>query len=96
MRRAKESICKFVTERPVSVLETVNFVFEKKNQEDIRQVFLETMQKRRDSQPLNYPSAGSVFKKIEGLQVSKMLDQCGMKGLTLGDAQVSKKHANLL
>lgn len=85
-----------VFQKNQGIILRVGFVFEKKNQEDIRQVFLETMQKRRDSQPLNYPSAGSVFKKIEGLQVSKMLDECGMKGLTLGDAQVSKKHANFI
>ena len=67
-----------------------------KDKEEIESLFLETMKKRALSQPLEFPSAGSVFKKVDGLNISKMLDDCGLKGLTLGDAQVSLKHANFI
>lgn len=72
----------------------MKFVVDDKDK--IQERFLETMKKRSGSQPLNYPSAGCVFKRIDGIVISKMLDECGLKGLTLGDAQVSFKHANFI
>ena len=43
-----------------------------------------------------HPSAGSVFKKIEGVGAGRLIDQCGMKGLRVGDAQISHIHANIM
>ena len=51
---------------------------------------------RRDKQPLNYPSAGSTFKRPEGLFAAKLIDECGLRGLRVGDAQVSEKHAGFI
>lgn len=68
----------------------------KGKREDIVARFLETMKKRKDTQPLEYPSAGSVFCRMEGVNISKMLDECGVKGLTRGNAMVSTKHANFI
>ena len=51
---------------------------------------------RIQSQPLNFPSAGSVFKRFEGVIVSKMLDEEGFKGFTVNGAQVSNKHAGFI
>ncbi len=49
--------------------------------------------RRRDRQPLTYPSAGSTFKRPEGAFAAALIDQAGLKGLTVGGAQVSEKHA---
>lgn len=49
--------------------------------------------RRRDRQPLNYPSAGSVFKRPEGAYAAALIDEAGLKGLSVGGAQVSTKHA---
>ena len=51
------------------------------------------MQSRRDKQPLEYPSAGSTFKRPTGYFAAKLIDDCGLKGFTVGGAQISKKHA---
>ena len=51
---------------------------------------------RREKQPLNYPSAGSTFKRPAGLFAAKLIDECGLRGLRVGDAQVSEKHAGFI
>ena len=51
---------------------------------------------RREKQPLEYPSAGSTFKRPEGLFAAKLIDDCGLRGLRVGDAQVSEKHAGFI
>ena len=56
----------------------------------------ELAQKRRSKQPLEYPSAGSTFKRPAGGFAAALIDQCGLKGLTVGGAQVSEKHAGFV
>ncbi len=56
----------------------------------------ENMSKRRDKQPLEYPSAGSTFKRPEGYFAGKLISDCGLKGYTVGGAQVSEKHAGFI
>ena len=51
---------------------------------------------RREKQPLEYPSAGSTFKRPEGHFAAKLIDGCGLRGLSVGDAQVSEKHAGFV
>ena len=48
------------------------------------------------SQPLEYPSAGSVFRNPEGMYAGKMIEDIGYKGKRIGDAMVSTKHANFI
>ena len=43
-----------------------------------------------------HPSAGSIFKKIEGVGAGRLVDQCGLKGYRVGDAQISHMHANIM
>ncbi|MGH7711495.1 MAG: UDP-N-acetylmuramate dehydrogenase, partial [Gemmatimonadaceae bacterium] len=43
-----------------------------------------------------HPSAGSIFKKIEGVGAGRLIDQCGLKGYRIGDAQISHVHANII
>lgn len=64
--------------------------------EEIRARMEEILQRRRDKQPLEWPSAGSTFKRPEGAFASALIDQCGLKGLRVGDAMVSEKHAGFV
>ena len=62
----------------------------------IRARMEELAAKRRASQPLELPSAGSIFKRPVGGFAAALIDQCGLKGLTVGGAQVSEKHAGFV
>ena len=53
-------------------------------------------QRRRDKQPLEWPSAGSTFKRPEGYFAGKLIEDAGLKGFTVGGAQVSEKHAGFV
>lgn len=53
-------------------------------------------QRRREKQPLNFPSAGSTFKRPEGHFAGKLIEDAGLKGASVGGAQVSEKHAGFL
>ncbi len=54
---------------------------------------LKNMESRREKQPLEYPNAGSTFKRPDGFIAAKLIDDCGLKGISVGDAEVSTKHA---
>lgn len=54
------------------------------------------MERRKNKQPLEYPSAGSTFKRPEGNYASALIDQCGLKGMSVGGAQVSEKHCGFV
>ena len=64
--------------------------------EDIKGYMAELAQKRRNSQPLEYPSAGSAFKRPLNGYAAAMIDTSGLKGYTVGGAQVSQKHAGFV
>lgn len=64
--------------------------------ETIRECMEELMERRRSKQPLEWPSAGSTFKRPVGYFAAALIDQCGLKGLTVGGAQVSEKHAGFV
>ena len=66
------------------------------NEDTIRAKMQENMKKRRDTQPLDYPSAGSFFKRPDGYFAAKLIDDCGLKGLRVGGACVSEKHAGFI
>lgn len=65
-------------------------------QSDIREKMDEYMRSRNEKQPLEYPSAGSVFKRPEGSFAGTLIEQCGLKGKTCGGAQISDKHAGFI
>lgn len=56
----------------------------------------ELQEKRRSKQPLEYPSAGSTFKRPEGHYVGPLVEEAGLKGFRIGGAEVSTKHAGFL
>ena len=63
---------------------------------EIRARMEELGRARREKQPLNFPSAGSTFKRPTGYFAAKLIDDCGLRGLRVGDAQVSEKHAGFV
>ena len=63
---------------------------------EIKRVMDENAQKRREKQPLEYPNAGSTFKRPPNAFAAQMIDECGLKGLSVGGAQVSEKHAGFI
>ena len=69
---------------------------EKGNYDDIKATMADFTQRRVTKQPLSLPSAGSTFKRPEGHFAAKLIDDCGLRGLTLRGAQVSEKHCGFV
>ena len=72
------------------------FQLESGDPDTIRARMDELAAKRKEKQPLEYPSAGSMFKRPEGYFAAALIDQCGLKGFAVGGAQVSEKHAGFV
>lgn len=68
----------------------------KGNKDDIKAKMDDLMSRRRSKQPLEYPSAGSTFKRPEGYFAGALIEQCGLKGVSVGGAQVSEKHSGFV
>lgn len=69
----------------------------RKNDKNVLQEIVDDRRKRRiESQPLEYPSAGSVFRNPDNLFAGKMIEDLGYKGYAIGGAKVSEKHANFI
>lgn len=81
--------------REYIILET-KLILKRKNKEDIQTKMKEYIEKRILSQPTNYPSAGSTFKRGDGFITAKVIDECGLKGYRIGDAEISEKHAGFI
>lgn len=75
---------------------SATFRFEKGDKAQIKADMNEYMSRRKDKQPLEYPSAGSTFLRPEGHFAGALIEQCGLKGYTVGGAQVSQKHAGFV
>lgn len=78
------------------IITGVTLKLQKGNPEEIRSKMDDYMQRRSTKQPLEYPSAGSVFKRPEGNFAGALIEQCGLKGKMCGGAQVSEKHAGFI
>ncbi len=72
------------------------FRLEEKPEAEVRGLMQELLQKRKTSQPLDYPSAGSAFKRPVGGYAAALIDQAGLKGFQIGGAAVSEKHAGFV
>lgn len=72
------------------------FRLEKGNPAEIQEKMQDFAQRRRSKQPLEYPSAGSFFKRPTGYFAGALIEQSGLKGVSCGGAQVSEKHAGFL
>ena len=84
------------TEHPELVVLGATVRLQKGNEEEIREQMRDLMARRKASQPLEYPSAGSTFKRPEGHFAGRLIENSGLKGLTVGGAQVSEKHAGFV
>jgi len=72
------------------------FKLKKGNREEIEALIKDRKLKRKRTQPLEYPSAGSVFRNPEGLFSGKLIEDLGLKGYQIGGAMISPKHANFI
>lgn len=86
-----------------SIFQKHNFIIlsckiqlEKGNKEEIKNKMEEYSKSRKEKQPLNMPNAGSIFKRGDGYITAKLIDECGLKGYSIGDAEVSKLHAGFI
>ena len=69
---------------------------QKGNEKEITDLMTELALKRKEKQPLEYPSAGSTFKRPEGYFAGKLIEDAGLKGFSVGDAAVSDKHCGFV
>jgi len=97
----KNSDCDFGYRRSIFqndeyIILRVGFKLENDKIENIVKRYNDSLAKRRQTQPINYPNAGCVFKRIDGIIVSQLLDEMGVKGQSIGGAMVSDKHANFI
>lgn len=74
----------------------VTLELKKGNSEDILEKMKENLKHRKENQPLEYPSAGSVFRNPIGYSAGKLIEEAGCKGAQVGDVMVSYKHANFI
>ena len=84
-----------IKNRPFIVLEVV-LRMQAGRKDEIQTKMDELMARRQSKQPLNYPSAGSTFKRPEGYFAGKLIMDAGMRGYRIGDAQVSDKHCGFV
>lgn len=78
------------------VITSIVFSLKKGDKEEINAKMRELLQRRKDKQPLEYPSAGSVFKRPEGYFAGALIEQSGLKGKRIGGAMVSEKHSGFI
>jgi UDP-N-acetylmuramate dehydrogenase len=78
------------------VIVSTSLVLSKGKRESIEREMKEYLEKKTTTQPLDHPSAGSAFVNPPGFFAAKLIEDCGLKGKTVGGAQVSPKHANFI
>ncbi len=78
------------------IILSAKFILTPGNRTEIADKMNGFMQRRIDKQPLEYPSAGSVFRRYPGHYTGQMIEECGLRGYTVGGAQVSEKHAGFI
>ena len=84
-----------VADRKIIVTE-IQFELQEGDPAAVRAKMSELNARRAEKQPLDVPSAGSTFKRPQGYYAAALIDQCGLKGYSVGGAQVSMKHAGFL
>lgn len=78
------------------VITSLKLELKKADKADIKAEMYENLGKRKAKQPLEYPSAGSTFKRPQGYFAGALIEECSLKGYSIGGAQVSEKHAGFV
>lgn len=86
----------FFSDNSDSIILSVKFKLQKGNIDEISKKMEENSKSRKEKQPLEYPNFGSVFKRPEGYFVGKLVQDAGLRGYTIGGAQVSQKHTGFI
>ena len=81
---------------PDTIILSAQFKLKKDERFKIKERISEILQSRQSKHPLEFPSAGSVFKNLPGQAAGKLIEEMGMKGMAVGGAQISPKHANFI
>ena len=96
----KEELCMgyrtSILQEKEGIVLNASFVLREGNPDEIRRIISELAAKRREKQPLEYPSCGSTFKRPAGNFAGKLIEEAGLKGFSIGDATVSEKHAGFV
>ncbi len=86
----------FLQKNPLYICLEATITLIKGNTDDMMEIINERKRRRMESQPLEYPSAGSVFRNPDGDFAGRLIEELGYKGKCLGGAKVSEKHANFI
>ena len=86
----------YFKDHPSFVIISAEFKLVKKDIEDIKEKMDQNSKARKEKQPLEYPNAGSTFKRPDGFFVGTMIEELGLKGYRVGDAEISTKHAGFI
>lgn len=86
----------FFSDKNEFIILSSEITLKKGDKASISEKMHELNQKRKEKQPLNFPSAGSAFKRPEGYFAAKLIEDAGLKGFKIGGAQISEKHAGFI
>jgi len=89
----RESVFK---KKPDLIILSAKFRLQKENQDKIKEKMKEFLGKRKEKQPLGFPSAGSIFKNPTRFLAGELIEKCGLKGKQIGNIKISEKHTNFI
>jgi len=84
------------TKEDNNIILSVELELKNGNKEKCKKLINEYIKKRENTQPLEYPSAGCIFKNIPNYGAGRLIDKAGLKGTQIGEAMISNKHANFI
>ncbi len=84
------------TEKYKNIIFSIELELKTDNQEESKELIKKYSERRMNTQPLEYPSAGCIFRNIPNQGAGRLIDQAGLKGIRIGDAMISDKHANFI